>query len=331
MAADLTTTYLGLTLSCPVVASSSPLTGRLESLRAIAEHGAGAVVLPSLFEEEVVDDEEPSSESLWTAGERAGEAVGYMATIDRAHLDAYLDLVREAKRELEIPVIASLNGATPGGWTRTAERLQEAGADAIELNVYSVETDPYASSATVEDRLLRLVHAVRRVVTVPIAVKLSPYYTSFANVARLLAEARADGLVLFNRFVQPDVDVVEVEVAPGLELSRPEELRVALRWLAVLRGRLDVSLAATGGVHTAEDAVKAILVGADVVTMTSALLREGTGQVREVRDGLAAWLDEHDTSLAEARGRLSQIACGNPRAYERAQYVETVGAANAPR
>ena len=172
---------------------------------------------------------------------------------------------------------------------------------------------------------------MRRVASVPIAVKLAPYYTAFAHVAQQLAEARVDGLVLFNRFVQPDVDVDAVEVAPGLELSRPEELRVALRWIAILRGRVDVSLAATGGVHTSEDAVKAILVGADVVTMTSALLREGVGRMRDVRDGLATWLDEHDTSLAEARGRLSQVACGNPRAYERAQYVETVGAANALR
>jgi dihydroorotate dehydrogenase (fumarate) len=331
MPADLTTTYLGLTLECPLVASSSPLTGKVDSLRAIAEHGAGAVVLPSLFEEELADGDGPPSDALWHADEHAGEAASYMARVDHAHLAAYLDLVRDAKHELDIPVIASLNGATPGGWTRTAERLQEAGADAIELNVYSVETDPYASGASVEERMLRLVLAVRREVSVPIAVKLSPYYTAFANVAHRLAEARADGLVLFNRFVQPDVDVTAIQVAPGLELSRREELRVALRWLAILRGRVDVSLAATGGAHTTEDAVKAILVGADVVMTTSALLRDGIGRMRDIRDGLAAWLDEHDTSLADARGRLSQIACGNPRAYERAQYVETVGAANAMR
>lgn len=331
MPADLTTTYLGLTLECPLVASSSPLTGKLESLREIAEQGAGAVVLPSLFEEEISDADGPPSDALWRADEHSGEAASYMARVDRGHLDAYLDLVRDAKRELDIPVIASLNGVTPGGWTRTAEILQEAGADAIELNVYSVETDPYASGAGVEERMLRLVLAVRREVSVPIAVKLSPYYTAFANVAHRLADARADGLVLFNRFVQPDVDVTAIEVAPGLELSRREELRVALRWLAILRGRVDVSLAATGGVHTTEDAVKAILVGADAVMTTSALLRDGLGRMREIRNGLAAWLDERDTSLAEARGRLSQIACGNPRAYERAQYVETVGAANAMR
>ncbi|MCZ7590288.1 MAG: dihydroorotate dehydrogenase-like protein [Gaiella sp.] len=331
MPADLTTTYLGLTLECPLVASSSPLTGKLESLRALAEQGVGAVVLPSLFEEEVANGDGPPSDALWHADEHAGEAASYMATVDRDHLDAYLDLVRDARRELEIPVVASLNGVTPGGWTRTAELLQEAGADAIELNVYAVETDPYASGASIEERMLRLVLAVRREVRVPLAVKLSPYYTAFANVAHRLTDARVDGLVLFNRFVQPDVDIGAIEVAPGFELSRPEELRVALRWLAILRGRVDVSLAATGGIHTTEDAVKAILVGADVVMTASALLREGIGRLGDIRTGLAAWLDEHETSLAVARGRLSQIACGNPRAYERAQYVETVGAANAMR
>ncbi len=254
-----------------------------------------------------------------------------MTSVDLGHLDSYLDLVRDATRELDIPVIASLNGATPGGWTRTAGLLEGAGADAIELNVYAVETDPYVSCATVEERLLRIVHAVRRTVRVPVAVKLPPYFTAFASLATQLADARADGLVLFNRFVQPDVDTTTMEVAPGLELSRPVELRLALRWLAILRGRVDVSLAATGGVHTTEDAVKALLVGADAVMLASALLAEGVGRMGEVRRGLAAWLDEHDTSLAETRGRLSQIACGNPRAYERAQYVETVGAANATR
>lgn len=332
MPADLTTTYLGLTLECPLLASSSPLTGELGSLRDLAEKGAGAVVLPSLFEEEVAGNgDAASTEGLWHSEERAGAAAAYMTTVDRGHLDAYLDLVREAKRELAIPVIASLNGTTPGGWTRTAELLQQAGADAIELNVYALETDPYASGASVEERTLRLVHAVRHAVTVPIAVKLSPYYTALANVAQRLAEAQADGLVLFNRFVQPDIDVEEIAVAPGIWLSHREELRLALRWLAILRGRVDVNLAATGGVHTTEGAVKAILAGADVVTMTSVLLLEGTGRMHDIRTGLARWLEEHDLRLDEARGRLSQIACGNPRAYERAQYVETIGAANAMR
>lgn len=331
MAADLTTTYLGLSLECPLVASASPLTGRMASLRDIVEHGAGAVVLPSLFEEEMTEDEEPSSEDVWADADRPGQAKAYMKRVDRAHLEAYLDLVHDAVRELDVPVIASLNGSTPGGWTRSAELLQQAGAAAIELNVYAVETDPYTSSASVEDRTLRLVHTVRSAVSVPIAVKVSPFYTAFAHFAGQLAETRADGIVLFNRFVQPDVDVSAISVSPGLELSRREELLVALRWLAIVRGRVDVSLAATGGVHTTEDAVKAILVGADAVMMTSALLSEGVGRMGEVRRGLASWLEEHELTLSEARGRLSQVACGNPRAYERAQYVEAITGANVSR
>lgn len=329
MAAGLTTTYLGLTLECPLIPSSSPLTGSVPSLRTLADMGAGAVVLPSLFEEELTSGDERVADALWSREDRPGAAAAYMETVDRRHLEGYLDLVRDASRELDIPVIASVNGSTPGGWTRAAELLQQAGAAAVELNVYSVETDPHTSGAAVEERTLRLLYAVRRAVSVPVAVKLSPFYTALASFALRLAEARVDGLVLFNRFVQPDVDVNAVDVSPEFSLSRRDELRLALRWLAILRGRVDSSLAATGGVHTTEDAVKAILVGADAVMMASALLLEGPERLRQVRDGVAQWLDEHDLSLAEARGRLSQIACGDTRAYERAQYVQAIGAANA--
>jgi dihydroorotate dehydrogenase (fumarate) len=330
MSADLTTTYLGLSLASPLVASSSPLTGDVDSLRTLADMGAGAVVLPSLFEEEVTRGDERVANALWSHEARPGAAAAYMTHVDRTHLDAYLDLVRDASRELEIPVIASLNGSTPGGWTRSAELLQLAGASAIELNVYSVESDANISGAGVEERTLRLVHAVRQVVTVPIAVKLSPFYTAFANVAQRLAEARVDGLVLFNRFVQPDVDPGTLEVAPGLDLSRREELKLALRWLAILRGRVDTSLAATGGVHTSEDAAKAILVGADAVMLASALLRDGPVRLRDVRRGLEEWLEEHGLTLAGARGRLSDIACGDTKAYERAQYVQTLLGSGVP-
>jgi dihydroorotate dehydrogenase (fumarate) len=301
----------------------------MTSLRLLAEMGAGAVVLPSLFEEELATDGDASAESYWSAEDHAGAAAAYMETVDRNHLDAYLDLVRDARRELDIPVIASVNGSTPGGWTKAAELLQRAGADAIELNVYAVETDPYTSGAAVEERMLRLVHAVRHAATVPIAIKLSPFYTALPNVAQRLGDARVDGVVLFNRFVQPDVDVDTLDVSPEVVLSRPEELRLALRWVAILRDRVDISLAATGGVHTAEDAVKAILVGADAVMMASALMLEGPARLRDVRDGLASWLDGHGLALGDARGRLSQIGCGDPRAYERAQYVQSIGAANA--
>jgi len=329
MAGDLTTTYLGLTLDCPLIPSSSPLTGQLASLRTLAEMGAGAVVLPSLFEEELTNEDASVADALWSRDIRPGAAAAYMESVDRGHLDDYLDLVRDASRELDIPVIASLNGSTPGGWTRAAELLQQAGAAAVELNVYAVESDPYSSGAAIEERTLRLVLSVRQAVSIPVAVKLSPFYTAFANVAQRLAEVRADGIALFNRFVQPDVDVNAVDVTPEFSLSRREELSLRLRWLAILRGRVDVSLAATGGVHETEDAVKAILVGADAVMMASELIRDGPGRLRDVREGLGEWLAAHELTLAEARGRLSQIACGDPRAYERAQYVKAIGAANA--
>jgi dihydroorotate dehydrogenase (fumarate) len=327
MAAGLGTTYLGLDLPCPLVASASPLTGKLETLRELADAGAGAVVLPSLFEEELVEQPTGAADVFWEPGEEAGEAGAYIApgVIDRARLDAHLDLVREASKELDVPVIASLNGFTPGGWTRFAELLQLAGASAIELNVYGVETDPSRSASAVEDRLLRLVRSVRSTVTVPLAVKLSPYYTAFAHLAGQLADARCDGLVLFNRFYQPNVDVSSLSVAPEIHLSTREELALPLRWIAILRGRVSVSLALTTGVHTGEDALKAILAGADVAMMTSALLLHGVGRMRDARASLASWLDLHGLpSVSAARGRLSQEACGNPRAYERAQYVQAL-------
>jgi dihydroorotate dehydrogenase (fumarate) len=324
--ADLRTTYLGLELPSPLVASASPLTAEIGSLRALADAGAGAVVLPSLFEEELTHGPETTTTALWHAGDEPGEASGYLASdLASGNAEAYATLVAEAKRELEIPVIASLNGSTPGGWTRYAELLQQAGADAIELNVYSVEPDIETSAGNVEDRLLRLVSAVRTVVSVPVAVKLSPYYSAFANVAHRLVGEGARGLVLFNRFVQPDIDIEALDVRSELQLSTSAELRLRLRWLALLHGRTDAGLAATGGVATGEDVVKAILAGADVVMTASALMREGTGYLGQLRSDLDSWLDERgDPSVSAVRGRVSQIACGNPRAFERAQYVRAV-------
>jgi dihydroorotate dehydrogenase (fumarate) len=308
MAADLTTTYLGLELASPVVASASPLTGALDTLTELEAAGAAAVVLPSLFEEQV-------------------ERVGDLESMDRYNrgLDAYLEHLAAGKQALSIPVIASLNGSTPGGWVRYARQLQEAGADAIELNVYAIETDPYLSGAAVEERLLRLVNELRIEVSVPLAVKLAPYYTAFANLAARLADARVDGLVLFNRFLQPDIDVDHLTVEPRLELSTRAELLVPLRWLAILHGRLPVSLAATSGVHESEDVVKLVLAGADVVMVASELLRGGVERMRVLRDGLAAWLEEHGfESVGRARGQLSQIAHPDPRTFERAQYLRAL-------
>lgn len=328
MAPDLRTTYLGLDLPSPLVASASPLTGDLASLRALADAGAGAVVLPSLFEEELSTGESrQAADILWREGEESGEAAQYLpeGALEPDTLDAHLDLVRDASRELEIPVVASLNGSTPGGWTRYAELLQHAGAAALELNVYSVEPDLFVSSSAIEERLLRLVHSVRGRVGIPVSVKLSPYYTAFAQVAYQLADARCDGLVLFNRFNQPNIDLAALRVVPEHHLSTREELRLPLRWIAILRGKIDLSLAASTGVHTGEDAMKVILAGADVAMMTSTLLLHGPGRLRDSLTSLSSWLELHGfPSVAAARGRLSQEACGNPRAFERAQYVQAL-------
>lgn len=327
MTVDLRTRYLGLDLASPLVASASPLTGALDSLRELEAAGAAAVVLPSLFEEQLEHDQVELHEALEHGAHSFGEALTYFPEMDDYNTgpDAYLEHLAAAKGALSIPVIATLSGVTPGGWTRYAELLQQAGADAIELNVYAVETDPYTSAASVEERTLRLVSRVRSTVTVPVAVKVGPFYTSFANFALRLADARVDGLVLFNRFLQPDLDLETLTVTPRLHLSNREEMRLPLRWLAILHGRSPLSLAATTGVQTAEDIVKLVLAGADVVMIASALLRRGPGLLRELTDGLTAWLEEREyASVAQMRGSMSQLACGSPRAFERSQYVRAL-------
>jgi dihydroorotate dehydrogenase (fumarate) len=327
MTPALDTTYLGLRLASPLIASASPLTGDLDSLRELEEAGAAAVVLPSLFEEQIEREEVTLHDTLELGAHSYGEALTYFPEMDDYNTgpSLYVEHVAAAKRALSVPVIASINGATPGGWVRYAELLQQAGADAIELNVYSVETDPYASAASVEDRTLRLVSQVRGAVTVPLAVKVGPYYTAFANFAQRLADARADGIVLFNRFLQPDIDLDTLTVKPELHLSGHEELRLPLRWVAILSGRVPVSLAATSGVREPADVVKLVLAGANAVMLASELLRRGPGVVTELVDGLRDWLAEHEyASVEQARGSMSQAACGNPSAFERAQYVRTL-------
>jgi dihydroorotate dehydrogenase (fumarate) len=314
--ADLRTRYLGMDVRSPLVASSSPLTGSLDGLRRLEAAGAGAVVLPSLFEEELA----PHGHERPPAGAGGDDRAGY-----GAGPDAYLSLVERARRELSIPVIASLNGVSRGGWSAWATRLEEAGADALELNVYYVSSRPGLSGSDVEWHYLDVVRAVRRATSLPLAVKLSPYFSSLVNLAGQLVEAGANGLVLFNRFYQPDLDIEAMEVLPALELSSSVELRLPLRWVAILHRRHRVSLAASTGVHTATDVLKVLLAGADVAMMTSSLLRNGPDHLRLLEVQVRDWMDRHGyETLDQLRGRLSQRSVPDPAAFERANYISTL-------
>ncbi len=325
---DLTTDYLGLTLANPIVASSSPLTGNIESLVELQEAGAAAVVLPSLFEEQVEHESFATDYTIDLGFDTNVEAgSGYFPELDSYNTgtDWYLDKLREANRELRIPVIASLNGASDGGWVSYADSLEDAGADAIELNIYYVAADVGATGGEVEDRYLRLVEHVRQAISIPLAVKIGPYFSSPGNMGRRLASAGADGLVLFNRFYQPDIDLDTLEVTPDLVLSSPAEMRLILRWIAIMYGRVDADLAATSGVHDAEGVVKLILAGANVAMLTSALLIHGPEHIRTVLDGVDRWFTERDyVSVEQARGSVSQRAVADPGAFERANYMKTL-------
>jgi dihydroorotate dehydrogenase (fumarate) len=330
--ADLRTRYLGLELRSPLVASSSPLTGTLDGLLRLEAAGAGAVVLPSLFEEDLAEETRQVDTLLATGATgseaRAGhpEQAGY-----GAGPAAHLALVEQAKEALSIPVIASLNGVSRGGWVRYASRLEQAGADALELNVYYVSSRPGLSGNEVEWHYLDVVRAVRQAIDIPLAVKLSPYFSSLANMAGQLAEAGANGLVLFNRFYQPDLDIEAMEVRPALELSTSTELRLPLRWIAILHRRHRVSLAASTGVHTGEDVLKVLLAGADVAMMTSALLRNGFDHLRPLETGLRDWMERHGyETVDQLRGRLSQRSIPNPAAFERANYIKTLASHTVP-
>ena len=336
MTVDLRTQYLGLDLRTPIVASPSPLTGELASARLLEQAGAAAIVLPSLFEEEIVFEEIEINRSLEAGTDSFAEALDYFPNIQSfaGVGDRYLARLRQIKAQSGIPVIASLNATTQGGWVRYAKLMQDAGADALELNLYHVAADPGRTSADVEAADLVLIGAVRTSVTIPVAVKLSPYYSSMANVARHAVDAGADGLVLFNRFYQPDLDLDTLDVVARLELSQAWELRLPLRWIAILRPELgpDLSLAATSGIGSATDVVKALMVGADVAMMTSAILRNGPDKIRTVEANLRAWMVEHEyESVSQLRGSASSAAVEDPSAYERANYMRTLRSWSASR
>jgi dihydroorotate dehydrogenase (fumarate) len=325
--ADLQTRYLGLDLRSPLVASASPLTGSLDGLRRLEAAGAGAVVLPSLFEEQLSLEAEQVRRLLEAGADSLSAALALEEYNAGPH--GYLTLVEQARASLEVPVVASLNGVAPGAWVEHAALLEEAGADALELNVYYVSSSPKMDGAEVERRFVELVGSVRRRIGIPLAVKLSPYFSSVANLAHQLVRAGADGLVLFNRFYQPDLDLETMEVAPQLALSTSEELRLPLRWIAILYREVPASLAASTGVHTAADAIKVLMAGADVAMMTSALLRHGPEHLREVEAGLQEWLEEHGMqTVGHLRGLRSQRSVRDPAAWERANYITMLSSAS---
>jgi len=327
MSVDLGTTYLGFELRSPLVASASPLGQRVESLRRLEAAGAGAVVLPSLFEEQIEHDELQIHGALEVGAECHAEALSYLPEFEDYNTgsEAYLRHLEATKRELSIPVIGSLNGISLGGWVAHARRIEDAGADALELNIYFVAGDPDEPGEAVERRYVQLVEAVRAEITIPLAVKIGPFFSSVGHVARRLVDAGADGLVVFNRFMQPDIDLQTLAVDPSLRLSSSAELLLPLRWIAILRGRVEASLASTTGVHTADDAIKMLLVGADVVMVASALLRNGPDYLADLIDGVRGWLEEHGySSVEQAKGSMSQRNVANPIAFARANYAQAV-------
>jgi len=325
---DLSVRYLGLPLSSPLVASSSPLTGRLDEVRRMEDAGAAAVVLPSLFEEQIELESHHLDHHLSHGAESYSEAISYFPDLGRYSLgpEAYLEHLRRAKAAVGIPVLASLNGISPGGWTRYARLMEEAGADALELNVYYMATDLDRTSAEIELMYLERARAVKASVRIPVAIKIGHAFTAAAHFARRLDESGADALVLFNRFYQPDFDLERLEVVPSLTLSHSSELLVRLHWVAVLYGRVRADLAVTGGVHTAVDVLKAMMAGACVAMMTSALLEHGVGHLARVRADLLDWMEAHEyESIRQMQGSMSLRSVPDPGAFERANYLRVLG------
>ena len=324
---DLSTRYLGLTLANPLVVSPSPLCEELDNIRRMEDAGAGAIVLRSLFEEQIELESQHLDRSLSHATEQYGESVTYFPDLHDYKLgpDGYLEHVRRAKAAVSIPVIGSLNGVSSGGWIGFARKIEEAGADAIELNVFYLPTDPSLTGSEVEQRYVDLVRDVKRSVSIPVAVKLGHSFSALANLARKLDGAGADALVLFNRFYLPDFDLEQLDVVPTLTLSSPTELLVRLHWIAILFGHVKADLAATGGVHAAEDVVKAMMAGARVAMMTSALLVHGIDHLTRVRRDLLGWMEANEyTSVAQMQGSMSYRSVADPTAYERANYMRVL-------
>ena len=324
---SLATHYLGLKLAHPFMPGASPLVDELDMVRRLEDAGASAIVMHSLFEEQISREQYATIYHMELYADAFAEVRSYFPGADDFALgpDQYLEQVRRIKAAVAVPVIASLNGATGGGWTRYARLIQEAGADALELNVYYMSTDPSESAWDVEARVLEVLKCVKGTVSIPVALKLSPFYSALASFARSLEGAGADGLVLFNRFYQPDIDLEALEVVPKVNLSTSQELLLRLRWLSILSPTVRLSLACSGGVHSHEDALKAVMCGADAVQVVSALLRHGPSALTRIREDFVRWMEEHEyVSLTQIRGSMNLSRCPDPAAFERANYMRVL-------
>lgn len=327
MAIDLTTTYLGYTLRSPLVVSANPLSENLDNIRRMEDAGAGAVVLFSLFEEQLRQEEVALHHYMEQGSESYAEAQTYIPEPIHYHLgsDAYLEHIRNAKQAVDIPIIASLNGASVGGWVSFAKKIEQAGADALELNLYSIPTDPLQFSEHIEASYLETVEAIKKAIKIPVAVKLSPFFTNIASMAWRFELVGVGGLVLFNRFYQPDIDLESRDVYPHVVLSSATDLRLPLRWIAILYKRINVDLAATSGIRRGQDAIKAVMAGANVAMMASILLQHGIAELGNIEREMRQWMEENEyTSVEQMRGCVSQIHCENPSEFERAQYMRAL-------
>jgi dihydroorotate dehydrogenase (fumarate) len=324
---DLTTPYLGMKLRTPLVASASPLSQEIDSIRRLEDAGASAVVLYSLFEEQLRRESVELDFYLSEGTESFPESLSYFPQPGEFVLgpEGYLDHIRKAKEAVDIPVIASLNGSSVGAWIQYATQIEQAGADALECNIYWIVTDPAATAEQVEQHYLEILQAVKAAVHIPVAIKLSPFFTNLANVASQLDAGGANGLVLFNRFYQPDIDLEAMEMKPSVLLSTPQAMRLPLTWVGILHGRVKADLAATGGIHGAEDVIKLLMVGANVTMLCSTLLRNGINHLRAIEQGVHHWMETHEyESVEQMRGSMSQLHCPDPAAFERAQYMRAV-------
>jgi dihydroorotate dehydrogenase (fumarate) len=324
---DISTSYLGLHLKNPLVPSAGPLTRTADGMKRLEDAGAAAVVMHSIFEEQILHEAAELDHYLTSGTESFAEAQSYLPAADEYFLgpEEYVGEIEKAKKALSIPVIASLNGISGGGWVKYAKRFEEAGADAIELNVYHIPADARVTGAEMEQRYIDVLKAVKATVKIPVAIKLSPFFSSMANMAKRLDEAGANGLVLFNRFYQPDIDIESLEVVPNVQLSSSKSLRLPLRWVGILFGHINASMAATSGVHTSEDVVKLIMAGADVTMLCSSLLHHGPQHLTTVLNGLEHWMKEHEyVSVQQMRGSMSQKGIADPSVFERANYMKAL-------